>query len=153
MDNKILKEFLRDKELKNQDFIAGIMVNIILLYIVNSVMTWNLSFVAESFRGLIPLFNVVIAANLIANAALIIYTEQWLWTFTQIVLSALGYLLVSSLYSVFPFTFRNIYVFYSVKFGLLVAMVVMAVAVFLHGLKFVLKFILKTAGHRQPPAG
>lgn len=54
-----------------------------------------------------------------------------------------GYLLVSSLYSVFPFTFRNIYVFYSVKFGLLVAMVVMAVAVFLHGLKFVLKFILK----------
>lgn len=143
MDNKILKEFLRDKELKNQDFIVSIIVNIILLYIVNSVMTWNLSFVAESFRGLIPLFNVVIAANLIANAALIIYRKQWLWTFTQIVLSALGYLLVSSLYSVFPFTFRNIYVFYSVKFGLLVAMVVMAVAVFLHGLKFVLKFILK----------
>jgi len=143
VDNKILKEFLRDKELKNQDFIVSIMVNIILIYIVNSVMTWNLSFLAESFRGLIPLFNVVIAANLIANAALIIYREQWLWTFTQIVLSALGYLLVSSLYSVFPFTFRNIYVFYSVKLGLLVAMMAMAVLVFLHGLKFVLKFILK----------
>ncbi|MCG2828893.1 hypothetical protein [Methanothermobacter sp. K4] len=143
MDNKILKEFLRDKELKNQEFVFGIIVNIILLYIVNSVMNWNLSFITESFRGLIPLFNVVIAANLIANAALIIYRKQWLWTFTQIILSALGYLMVSSLYSVFPFTFRNIYVFYSVKFALLVAMVVMAVAVFLHGLKFVLKFILK----------
>ncbi|MDI9614323.1 hypothetical protein [Methanothermobacter sp.] len=143
MDNNILKEFLRDKELKNQEFLVGIIVNIILLYIVNSVMNWNLSFVEESFRELIPLFNVVIAANLIANAALIIYRKQWLWTFAQIILSALGYLLVSSLYSVFPFTFRNIYVFYSVKSGLLVAMVVMAVAVFLHGLKFVLKFILK----------
>ncbi|MDI9618137.1 hypothetical protein [Methanothermobacter sp.] len=143
MDNNILKEFLRDKELKNQEFLVGIIVNIILLYIVNSVMNWNLSFVEESFRELIPLFNVVIAANLIANATLIIYREQWLWTFAQIILSALGYLLVSSLYSVFPFTFRNIYVFYSVKSGLLVAMVVMAVAVFLHGLKFVLKFILK----------
>nr|WP_255772541.1 hypothetical protein [Methanothermobacter sp. K4] len=138
-----MKEFLRDKELKNQEFVFGIIVNIILLYIVNSVMNWNLSFITESFRGLIPLFNVVIAANLIANAALIIYRKQWLWTFTQIILSALGYLMVSSLYSVFPFTFRNIYVFYSVKFALLVAMVVMAVAVFLHGLKFVLKFILK----------
>ncbi|MGB9838761.1 hypothetical protein [Methanothermobacter sp.] len=143
MDNKILKEFLRDKELKNQDFVFGIIANIILLYIVNSVMNWDLSFVTESFRGLIPLFNVVIAANLIASAALIIYRLQWLWTFTQIILSALGYLMVSSLYSVFPFTFRNIYVFYSVKFALIVAMVVMAVAVFLHGLKFVLKFILK----------
>lgn len=143
MDNKILKEFLRDKELKNQDFVFGIIANIILLYIVNSVMNWDLPFVTESFRGLIPLFNVVIAANLIASAALIIYRVQWLWTFTQIILSALGYLMVSSLYSVFPFTFRNIYVFYSVKFALIVAMVVMAVAVFLHGLKFVLKFILK----------
>jgi len=143
MDNKILKEFLRDKELKNQEFVFGIIANIILLYIVNSVMSWNLSFVAESFRGLIPLFNIVIAANLIANAALIIYREQWFWTSTQIVLSALGYLMVSSLYSDFPFTFRNIYVFHSVKFGLLLAMVFMAVAVFLHGLKFVLKSILK----------
>ncbi|WP_226891122.1 hypothetical protein [Methanothermobacter thermautotrophicus] len=56
--------------------------------------------------------------------------------------------MVSSLYSVFPFTFRNVYVFYSVRFALLVAMVVLAVAVFLYGLKFVLKFILRIDVHQ-----
>ncbi|BAZ98965.1 hypothetical protein [Methanothermobacter sp. EMTCatA1] len=143
MENKALVEFLGDKEFKNSEFVAGIVANLVLLYIINSVMNWDISFIADSFRDLIPLFNAVIGANLAANACFLIYRRQWFWTFMQIILSALGYLMVSSLYSVFPFTFRNIYVFYSVRFALLVAMVVLAVAVFLHGLKFVLKFVLK----------
>lgn len=143
MENKALVEFLGDKEFRNSEFVAGIVANLVLLYIINSVMNWDISFIADSFRDLIPLLNAVIGANLAANTCFLIYGRQWFWTFMQIILSALGYLMVSSLYSVFPFTFRNIYVFYSVRFALLVAMVVLAVAVFLHGLKFVLKFVLK----------
>jgi len=143
MKNKALVEFLGDKEFRNSEFVAGIVANIVLLYIINSVMNWDISFIADSFRDLIPLLNAVIGANLAANFCFLIYRRQWFWTFMQIILSALGYLMVSSLYSVFPFTFRNLYVFYSVRFALLVAMVVLAVAVFLHGLKFVLKFVLK----------
>ena len=143
MKNKALVEFLGDKEFRNSEFVAGIVANLVLLYIINSVMNWDISFIADSFRDLIPLLNAVIGANLAANFCFLIYRRQWFWTFMQIILSALGYLMVSSLYSVFPFTFRNLYVFYSVRFALLVAMVVLAVAVFLHGLKFVLKFVLK----------
>lgn len=143
MDNKILVEFLRDKEFKSSEFVAGIIVNILLLYIINSVMNWDISFIADSFRDIVPLLNAVVGANLAANFCFLIYRRQWFWTFMQIILSALGYLMVSFLYSVFPFTFRNIYVLYSVRFALIVAMVVLAVAVFLYGLKFVLKFILK----------
>ena len=148
MASKILVEFLKDKEFKNSEFVAGIVANLVLLYIINSVMSWDISFIADSFRDITPLLNAVVGASLAANALFMVYRKQWFWTFMQIILSALGYLMVSSLYSVFPFTFRNVYVFYSVRFALLVAMVVLAVAVFLYGLKFVLKFILRIDVHQ-----
>lgn len=64
MENKALVEFLGDKEFKNSEFVAGIVANLVLLYIINSVMNWDISFIADSFRDLIPLFNAVIGANL-----------------------------------------------------------------------------------------
>ncbi|MGJ7028368.1 MULTISPECIES: hypothetical protein [Methanothermobacter] len=143
MGKDVLREFLRDKEFSTSEFIAASLANMVVLYIVNSIMGWNLSFIDPSFATLIPLINLVVAAGLAVNLVFIFFRKQWLWSFTQIILNTLGYLMVSSLYSVFPFTFRNIYIFYSVRFALLIAMIVMAVAVFLHGLKFVLKFIVK----------
>ncbi|WP_226891124.1 hypothetical protein [Methanothermobacter thermautotrophicus] len=77
MASKILVEFLGDKKFKNSEFVAGIVANLVLLYIINSVMSWDISFIADSFRDITPLLNAVVGASLAANALFMVYRKQW----------------------------------------------------------------------------
>ena len=62
-----VRSLLKEKEPKTSEFVFAIIANIILLYIVNSMLSWNLSFISLSFQEVLWIFNISIAATIIAN--------------------------------------------------------------------------------------
>lgn len=136
-----LKTFLKEKEPKKSAFIAAIVVNIILLYIVNNLLSWNLSFIASSFQDVLWIFNISIAATIIGNVIFLIYHPGWFRSIIRIILNILGFMVVYYLYTVFPFIFSNGWVTFSLKFAFIVAMVVMVIVTIVEVLKLILRTI------------
>jgi hypothetical protein len=138
-DKNFLKKFLKEKEPKTSEFIAVIVVNLIFLYIVNNLLSWNLSFITSSFQDVLWIFNLSITATIVGNMLFLIYHPTWLRSIIQIILNILGFLVVYYLYTVFPFVFSNGLVTFSLKFALIVTMVVMVIVTIVEVVKLILR--------------
>lgn len=138
-DKNFLKNFLKEKEPKTSEFIAVIVVNLIFLYIVNNLLSWNLSFITSSFQDVLWIFNLSISATIVGNVLFLIYHPTWFRSIIQIILNILGFLVVYYLYTVFPFVFSNGLVTFSLKFALIVAMVVMVIVTIVEVVKLILR--------------
>jgi hypothetical protein len=134
-----VKNLLKEKEPKTSEFVFAIIANIILLYVVNSLISWNLSFIALSFQEVLWIFNISIAATIIANIIFLIYHPGWFRSIIKIILNILGFLVAYYLYTVFPFSLSNGWVIFSVKFALIVVMVVLVIANIVEVVKLILK--------------
>jgi len=135
--------FLKEKEFKTSEFVVAIIANIIVLYIVNNLLNWNLSFIAPSFTEVLFILNVSIVANIVANIGFIIYQKGWFKTLVQIVLNIIGFIVANTLYTVFPFTFQTIAFAYILKFILIIGMVALVIATLVEVVRFILIYILK----------
>jgi len=136
-----LKKLFKEKEPKTSEFIGAIIANIILLYIVNNLLSWNLSFIAPSFQDVLWIFNLSITATIIGNFIFLIYHSGWFRSIIRIILNILGFLVAYYLYTVFPFIFSNGWVTFSLKFALIVVMVVMVIVTIVEMVKFILRII------------
>lgn len=54
----------------------------ILLYLINNILSWKLSFILISFKDVIPILNIVVIANIIAN--ILVYKGEWFWSLSQV---------------------------------------------------------------------
>jgi hypothetical protein len=101
------KKLFKEKEAKTSGFVAAIIVNIIVLYVVNNILSWNLGFIAPTFQDVLWIFNISIAATIIANIIFLAYHPGWFRSILQIILNILGFLVCYYLYTIFPFTFSH----------------------------------------------
>lgn len=101
------KKFSKEKEPTTSGFIGTIIVNIIILYVVNNILSWNLGFITPSFQDVLWIFNISIVSTIIANIIFIAYHPGWFRSIIQIVLNILGFLVCYYLFTIFPFTFSN----------------------------------------------
>ena len=137
--NNFLKNLLKEKEPKTSEFVGAIIANIILLYIVNNLLSWNLSFIAPSFQDVLWIFNISITATIIGNILFLIYHPGWFRSIIQIILNILGFTVVYYLYTVFPFILNNGWVIFAVKFALIVAMVVLVIVSIFEVVRLILR--------------
>ena len=137
--NNFLKNLLKEKEPKTSEFVGAIIANIILLYIVNNLLSWNLSFIAPSFQDVLWIFNISIAATIIGNILFLIYHPGWFRSIIQIILNILGFIVVYYLYTVFPFILSNGWVVFAVKFALIVAMIVLVIVSIFEVVRLILR--------------
>ena len=137
--NNFLKNLLKEKEPKTSEFVVAIIANIILLYIVNNLLSWNLGFIASSFQDVLWIFNISIAATIIGNILFLIYHPGWFRSIIQIILNILGFIVVYYLYTVFPFILNNGWVVFAVKFALIVAMVVLVIVSIFEVVRLILR--------------
>ncbi|MGC9517417.1 MAG: hypothetical protein ACP5C3_06960 [Methanomicrobiales archaeon] len=135
--------FLKEKEFKTSEFIGAIIANIIFLYIVNNLLNWNLSFIAPTFSEVLWIFNFSIILNILANIGFLIYQKGWFRTIVQIILNIIGFIVVYSLYTVFPFVFQNVWFAYVLQFALIIAMIALVIATVVELVRFILIYILK----------
>ncbi len=138
-----LKRFLKEKEPKRPEFFIAIIVNIILLYVVNNLVSWNISFITASFNDILWIFNISIVANILANIIFLIYFAGWLKNIIQVLLNIIGILVVYYLYVVFPFVFSNTLITWGLEMALILALFAIVVATFVEAARFILIYIIK----------
>lgn len=134
-----LKNLLKEKEPKTSEFVGAIIANIIFLYIVNNLLSWNLSFIAPSFQDVLWIFNISIAATIIGNIVFLIYHPGWFRSIIQVILNILGFMVVYYLYTVFPFILSSGWVVFAVKFALIVAMLVLVIVSIFEVVRLILR--------------
>ncbi|GAB4310621.1 MAG: hypothetical protein Kow0019_08690 [Methanobacteriaceae archaeon] len=117
------ERFFKEREFKTSDFVGAIIVNIIFLYIVNNLLNWNLSFITPRFSEVLLVLNISIIANIIANIGFLVYQKGWFRSIVQIILNGIGFVVVYTLYTVFPFTFQSIWITYGLLLILIIGMV------------------------------
>lgn len=138
-----LKKFLKKREPKRPEFAIAIIINLIFLYIVNNLLSWNISFITPSFADILWILNISIVANILANIIFLIYYHDWLKTLIQVLLNILGILVVYYLYVVFPFVFSNIWITWGLGIALILALFGIVIATFIEAARFILIYIIK----------
>lgn len=136
-----LKKIFEEKDASKSEFIVAIIVNIIILYIVNNVLSWNLSFITSSFQDVLWIFNISICATIIANLIFLAYHPGWFRSLVKIILNTLAFLVCYYLYTIFPFIFSQVAYTIILKMVLFVGMVALLIASLIEVLRLIYKII------------
>ena len=98
----------RIEKSKKPEYIAAIVVNVIILIIVNQILNWGiLPFLTEDFRQVLPIQNTQLAMAIAFNAAFLFYDPAWFTSLLRLVLNAVGIAVVTRYLAVFPFDFSE----------------------------------------------
>ncbi len=86
-------------------YVVAIVINVIALFILHSIPGWNLSFITASFPSTLWAFDLSIGATIVANVLFLAYDAPWFRHLAQLILNVFGFIVVYTLYTVFPFDF------------------------------------------------
>jgi len=139
IENKssIPDKILKEKEFKNSEFIGAIIVNIIILYIVNNLLGWKISFIAPTWTQVLFILNVSIVANILANIGFLIYQRGWFRSLAQIILTIIGFVVAYEFYVVFPFIIQTEWIAIGLKILIILAMVAFVIATIVEVLRLI----------------
>jgi hypothetical protein len=89
-------------------YIAAVLANAALLWLVNKVPDWNLRFVTDGYAGVLWALNLSILVQLVGNGILIVLHPRFLHYLGQAVFNAVSVLATVLLVSVYPFDFSHL---------------------------------------------
>jgi len=142
--SSIKDRILKEKEFKNSEFIGAIIVNIIILYIVNNLLGWKISFIAPTWTQVLFILNLSIVANILANIGFLIYQRGWFRSLAQIILNIIGFVVAYVFYVVFPFIIQTEWIAIALKILIILAMVAFVIATIVEVLRLIFINIEKT---------
>jgi hypothetical protein len=128
MDNLSSKRQEKDKNSKKSEYIGAIVVNVILLYIFNNLVNWQVNFITNAFNEVLWVINLAIMATIIGNIMFLIFNPEWFRHIIKMILNIFAFTAIYSIYSVFPFNFSSFLIDWSVTIALIFIMVGIAVA-------------------------
>lgn len=136
-----LKKIFEEKDVSKSEFIVAIIGNIIILYIVNNLLSWNLSFITSSFQDVLWIFNISICATIIVNIIFLAFHPGWFRSLVKIILNILSFLVCYYLYTIFPFIFSQAAYTIILKIILIFGMVALIIASLVEVLRLIFKVI------------
>jgi hypothetical protein len=136
-----LKKLFKDKKHRRSEFIAAVIANLILLYIANNIISWKLSFIANSFADVLGIVNLFLIASLVVNFIFIFYYPHWFRNLMLIPIDILGLITFYTFLIVFPFVINNILLEYMLKFILVVFIIGSLISLVFHLIKFILRLM------------
>lgn len=142
--NKIkdfLKKIFEEKDVSKSEFIVAVIGNVIILYIVNSLLSWDLGFITSAFQDVLWIFNISICATIIANLIFLAYHPGWFRSLVKIILNTLSFLVCYYLYTIFPFIFSQAAYTIILKIILIFGMVALIIASLVEVLRLIFKII------------
>lgn len=119
MDNLSSKRQEKDKNSKRSEYIGAIVVNVILLYIFNNLLNWQVYFITNALNEVLWIINIAIIATIIGNIMFIIFNPEWFRHIIKMILNIFAFTAVYSIYSVFPFNFSS----FLIDWGLTIALI------------------------------
>ena len=133
----------REGKVRRGDYVIAIVVNIILLYVFNNLLNWNIYFVTNALNGILWIINMAIIAIIILNLLQIFYNPLWFRNLMKIFSNIFVFILVYFLYIVFPFSFNIIYVDIGLKFAFLITLIVIFILTVIEVLLMLILIIKK----------
>ena len=89
------------------NYYVAIAVDIVLLYVLNNLQYFNLSFIAENYISVLWAVNLALGFGIVGNFVLLLYRPRWFHHLVQAVLCALAVFAVYIIYRIFPFEFDS----------------------------------------------
>lgn len=89
---------------------VSIAVNVVMLFIVNNILSWDWSFLSwltDDFGDLVPYINVSIFASIVVSLICMAYDPLWFRSLTQVILAGISLVVVVQTYRIFPFDFSE----------------------------------------------
>ncbi|MHB1132241.1 MAG: hypothetical protein ACYC4L_07595 [Chloroflexota bacterium] len=123
--------------------VAAIVANLVALYVLNNLLAWHVPFLTEAFIAPLAVFNLSIAASIVAHAVFLAYEPRWFRLLVQTGLNVLGLAAVGTMYIVFPLDFGATGWEPFARFALLATIVAIGIATVIEALQ------LLFSGHRN----
>lgn len=140
--SKLDKFLEKDKKHHRAEFVVAVIVNIILYYVANNLLSWNISFIAPSFADVLWIVNYFLLAAIIVNLLFILYHPNWFRNMLQIVTDVLFIITAYTFFTVFPFLVgEGLVIVLKILIALLIAGSV--IALIIHVVRFILGLIYR----------
>ncbi len=143
INNLSAKHDEKEKYSKKSKYIGAIVVNIILLYIFNNLLSWHIYFITSALNEVLWIINLTVIATIIGNIILLIFNPKWFKHIVKIILNILAIAAVYSIYSIFPFNFSSFLADWSVTIALIFVMIGIAIATIIELLFLIFNIIKK----------
>lgn len=98
-----------DRKKKNTtgEYIASIIVNIVLLYVANNLLAWNTPHLAEGFTASLWILNISLVVTIIFNLIFLVVNPKWLVSLGQAITSVISAIALYTFYVTFPLDFTG----------------------------------------------
>ena len=124
-------------------YIASILANGAILWVMNALPGWNLPYLLDSYSTVLPAINLSLAVQLSMNLVLIFYHPRFFHHLAQVVTAGFSIYAIAALARVFPLDFSSIPMPNGapglnliVRFALFVAIGGLAIGAIVHAFKF-----------------
>jgi hypothetical protein len=140
---RVKRVLLDDKPVKKSDYILSIIAYLVLLYIANNLLNWNLSFVSSSFSQVLWAINLAIGVSIFINILLISYDSPWFRHSMKALMNIFTLLAVYIFYIVFPLYFSQTNTVIAVKFILIILIVILLITIAFEVFKVLFRIFYK----------
>jgi hypothetical protein len=106
----IKEEHFRENSQKNRkiiDHTVSIVVSIILLFIFNSLLSWRIPFLTDSYIKCLWAIDLSIGSTIIVNFVFLFYEKEWFRHLMHLFLDIFAMIAAYTIYSIFPFSFTE----------------------------------------------
>jgi hypothetical protein len=94
---------------RRSGYVIAIAVNVVMLYVVNNLLAWNiLPFLTDDFGRVLWLIDVSLLATIMVNFVYVAYDQRWFRSLGQIGLNLISLVVAVRMYQVFPFDFTGL---------------------------------------------
>jgi hypothetical protein len=141
--HNIKNGLVKEKAIKRSEYIFAIIVNLMIIYIVNNLLNWNLSFISSSFSQVLWAINLSIIVTILGNLLFLVYNPSWFRHLMKAIMNIFGLLAVYIFYKVFPLIISQTYIILTIKIVLIIIMVVVTLSIFFEIGKMLIGLIIK----------
>jgi len=137
MFNGIKNSLKDDKKEKWYDYLIAIFINLLFLYIVNNLLYWNLSFIAESFTDVLWAVNLSLIVAIVANVSFVLYDPPWFKIISKLIMSFTALVAAFVILTVFPFVINQFILAVGLKILIIIGIVAAVVSIIFQIMKMV----------------
>lgn len=137
MFSGIRNSLKKDKKEKWYDYLIATIINLILLYIANNLLNWNLSFIAGSFTDVLWAVNLSLIVAIVANVSFILYDPPWFKIVSKIVMSFTALVAAFTILIVFPFVINQFILAVGLKIIIIIGILASVVSIIFQIMKMV----------------
>lgn len=139
-DSSKLKDRFKDKEHNRFEFIVAIIVNIVIWYIANNLLNWNIGFISNSFVDVLGILNLFLMVSIIINIIFIFYHTNWFRNLLLLLPDILSLNVAYAFLVVFPFNLNPLWTLI-LKIIIILAMIGIIISIIVHIIKLVVEII------------